>query len=123
VISFPFRFRALAVLAFAGSALAPAPWDTPATDRPSVIAVQMAPASVTLDPQSGSAGTLVTIRGTSVGNASKVLFSPDVEADFTVADVTTIRAFVPAGAKSGPVQVVTPTATLKSLEPFQVPNE
>ncbi len=118
-----FRFRALAVLACASSGLAPAPWDTPATHRPPAIAVQTAPASVTLDPQSGPAGTLVTITGASVGSASKVLFSPDVEADFTVADETTVRAYVPVGAKSGPVQVVTPTGTLKSMVPFQVPGE
>ncbi len=114
--------RVLALLACSGLAWVPAQQGIPVPDRPPAVAVQTASASVTLDPSAGSAGTPVMIKGTSLADATKVLFSPNVEADFTVIDETTLKANVPAGATSGPVQVVTPLRTLKSMQPFVVPT-
>jgi hypothetical protein len=120
MINFP-STRLLGVLAGATLAWVPAQRGPSVLDRPPAVAVQTAPASVSLEPPSGPAGTPVMVKGNGLAGASKVLFSPAVEADFTVVDETTLKATVPAGAKSGPVQVVTPKGTLKSMEPFQVP--
>jgi len=126
MINFPTRVAL--ILACTGLTWALAQRAAPVPDRPPATPVQTAPpapaapASITMDPHAGPAGTLVTVKGVGLNAATKVLFSPAVEADFTVIDETTVKTRVPAGAQSGPVQVVTPKGTLKSLEPFQVPG-
>ena len=69
-------------------------------------------------PSSGSVGTNVRILGMNLTGATSVTFN-GVAAKFAVAAPTEITASVPAGAITGPIQVITPTATLDSVV-FQV---
>ena len=77
------------------------------------------PPFVTSVPSSGAIGSTVRILGTDLAGATSVTFNGEA-ASFTVSAPTEIIASVPAGAISGIIQVVTPTATLASNVPFQV---
>lgn len=70
-------------------------------------------------PSSGSVGSEVRILGTDLTGATGVTFN-GVAATFIVAAPTEIVAIVPAGATSGSIEVVTPTATLASNVAFLV---
>jgi len=70
-------------------------------------------------PAIGMAGTAVRILGTDLTAASAVSFNGTAAA-FKVVSATEITTTVPAGATTGPVEVTTPSGTLKSL-PFQMP--
>ena len=70
-------------------------------------------------PASGPVGTLVTILGDNLTDATSVTFK-GIEATFTVVSSNEIDATVPDGAKTGTVQVVTSGSTLSSNVPFTV---
>lgn len=87
---------------------------------PPSVRAQTGAATFALEPQSGPPGTPVTLKGSGLGGVSKVLFSPNVEAAFSVVDDQTVTTAVPSGAQTGPVQAVTPAGVLTSMGPFQV---
>ncbi len=75
---------------------------------------------VEIIPISGSSGTLVTILGNNMQGTTSVAFD-GIAAKFTVVSATEITATVPPVAKTGAVEVETPTAKLYSNIEFQVP--
>jgi hypothetical protein len=75
--------------------------------------------SVKTVPIAANVGAKVTILGTLLTGATKVLFDV-LAATFTVVSSTEITAIVPAGASTGNLTVVTPTGTLTSNVPFRV---
>jgi uncharacterized repeat protein (TIGR03803 family) len=70
-------------------------------------------------PVLGRVGSAIRILGTNLSGTTSVSFN-GVPATFTIEVPTAIRAFVPLGATTGPVQVVTPSGTLTSNVSFQV---
>jgi Divergent InlB B-repeat domain len=77
------------------------------------------PAISGFSPASGTAGTSVTISGTSFSGATAVAFN-GVSATFTVSSDTAIQTSVPAGATSGALSVTTPGGTATSSGAFTV---
>jgi uncharacterized repeat protein (TIGR03803 family) len=71
-------------------------------------------------PASGRVGAGVRILGTDLTGATAVTFN-GIPSAFTVLSPSEITTTVPAGAITGTVQVVTPSATLSSSMPFVVP--
>jgi len=76
------------------------------------------PQVVSFDPPSGSVGTQVTIAGVGFMQTNGVGFGDNVPAQFTVNSDTEITAMVPAGAKTGPIGVVTKGGTTISSSTF-----
>ncbi|MGB9491221.1 MAG: choice-of-anchor tandem repeat GloVer-containing protein, partial [Terriglobales bacterium] len=70
-------------------------------------------------PTSAKTGTTIIIMGNNLTGATQVLFN-GIAAAFTVISSTEIEAIVPAGATTGPVTVVTPSGTLKTIVIFYV---
>ncbi len=70
-------------------------------------------------PTSGAVGATVEILGSDMTGATSVSFN-GTAATFTVVSRRLITATVPTGATTGEVQVVTPSRTLGSNEPFRV---
>jgi uncharacterized repeat protein (TIGR03803 family) len=71
-------------------------------------------------PSLGGVGATVTILGTNLTGATSVTFN-GVAASFTVASSgTALKATVPSGATTGPVQLVTPSGTLISNTTLRV---
>jgi hypothetical protein len=70
-------------------------------------------------PTRGKFGRSVLILGTNLPGSSGVTFN-GTPATFTIESPTAIKATVPSGATTGPVQVVTPSGTLTSNVNFQV---
>ncbi len=70
-------------------------------------------------PTSGKVGAAVKILGTNLTGATRVMFNGDAVV-FTVVSSSLITTSVPAGATTGPVEVVTPSHPLLSNVPFQV---
>lgn len=68
-------------------------------------------------PPNGPVGTVVTITGVSLVQASKVTFE-GVSASFTVVSDKEITATVPAGAKTGKIRVTTPGGIAVSTTDF-----
>ncbi|HEV2397351.1 MAG TPA: choice-of-anchor tandem repeat GloVer-containing protein [Candidatus Sulfotelmatobacter sp.] len=68
---------------------------------------------------SGAVGASVLILGNNLTGASSVTFN-GMAASFTVVSSTEITAAVPKGATTGPIEVITPTGTLKSNRQFAV---
>ncbi len=76
------------------------------------------PASITgFAPHLGDPGTPLTITGLNFLDASSVSFS-GVSAFFTVSSNSSIAAFVPNNAVSGPITVTTPAGSASSSLPF-----
>ncbi len=69
------------------------------------------PELTALSPQSGAAGTTVTLTGRNLTGARSVSFG-GVYTPFTVVDDTRITATVPPGSRTGPVYVDTPGGSL-----------
>jgi uncharacterized repeat protein (TIGR03803 family) len=74
---------------------------------------------VEIDPTSGKVGTVVKILGNNLADATSVTFN-GTPAVIEVFSKTVLTVTVPTGATTGPVQVVTPSATLTSNVPFRV---
>ncbi|HEV2381124.1 MAG TPA: choice-of-anchor tandem repeat GloVer-containing protein [Terriglobia bacterium] len=74
---------------------------------------------VETQPSSGRVESAVRILGTNLTGATSVTFN-GTAATFTVQSATAIKTTVPAGATTGPVQVVTPSGTLASNVNFRV---
>jgi uncharacterized repeat protein (TIGR03803 family) len=68
---------------------------------------------------SGKVGASIIILGTNLTGATSVSFN-GVAASFTVVSSTEIEATVPADATTGPITVVTPGGTLKTIVIFYV---
>jgi uncharacterized repeat protein (TIGR03803 family) len=81
---------------------------------------QVTPRILSFDPPSGSVGTQVTITGTGFTQTNGVGFGDNVPAEFMVNSDTQLTATVPAGAKTGPVGVVTKGGTAVSAAIFTV---
>src|ERR1700680_840814 len=77
------------------------------------------PVILSFSPTSGKVGDPVTIDGTGFTGASKVTFG-GVKATFTVVNDSQITTTVPAGAKTGKIQVTTPGGTATSATDFTV---
>jgi len=69
---------------------------------------------------SGKPGSDVIILGTNLTGATSVTFNYGDAAVFTIVSATEITTTVPAGAKSGYIQVTTPGGTLTTNSPFSV---
>jgi uncharacterized repeat protein (TIGR03803 family) len=82
------------------------------------LSVGLAPFVESLPPY-GVVGAAVRILGNNLTGTTSVTFN-GTSATFTVVSSTQISATVPAGAKNGTVQVVTPSGTLSSNVPFTV---
>jgi uncharacterized repeat protein (TIGR03803 family) len=78
------------------------------------------PQVLSFDPPSGSVGTQVTITGTGFTQTNGVGFGDNLPAQFTVNSDTQVTATVPAGAKTGPVGVLTKGGTAISSSTFTV---
>jgi hypothetical protein len=78
------------------------------------------PTLTALSPTSGGVGTAVTLSGTGLSGATAVRFNGTVQPAFTVVSDSEVTTTVPAGATSGPVQVVTPGGTATSAGSFTV---
>lgn len=74
---------------------------------------------VTTQPGSAGVAAPVNILGSSLKGATSVTFN-GAPAEFAVSSQYLIKAYVPSGATTGPVQVVTPGGTLTSNVPFRV---
>lgn len=79
------------------------------------------PQITSFSPESGSAGTIVTIDGESFTSATSVAFGGVPAASFKVDSYTGITATVPSSAKTGKIIVTTPGGTAASAGTFAVP--
>jgi hypothetical protein len=70
-------------------------------------------------PAAGKVGAEVGILGTALTGATSVAFN-GTPAKFSVSSSTLILAHVPAGAKTGSIEVTLPSGTLSSNVPFNV---
>jgi uncharacterized repeat protein (TIGR03803 family) len=70
-------------------------------------------------PAYGKPSAKIIIQGTNLTGASSVTFKGKA-ASFTVVSASEIQAIVPEGAKSGPIDVTTPSGTLASNVAFTV---
>jgi uncharacterized repeat protein (TIGR03803 family) len=70
-------------------------------------------------PPSGTEGATVIILGTNLMGVTEVSFN-GTPAKFAVVSATEMKTIVPAGAKTGTVEVTTPKGTLKSSRVFRV---
>ncbi len=92
-----------------------------------VVQTSSIPGITSVSPASGKAGDTVTITGSNFGASGTVLFSggfnqstgplPPVQASTTGWTATSITATVPAGAQSGPVQVINSTGMNSDVNP------
>jgi uncharacterized repeat protein (TIGR03803 family) len=80
---------------------------------------KVTPTLVSFSPPSGPVGTVVTITGTGLTQATKVTFN-QVSAGFTVNSDTQITATVPATATTGKIAVTTKGGTASSTTNFTV---
>ena len=93
---------------------------TPGGTRTSNKIFRVTPAILSFNPTSGSVGTHVTITGISFTGATKVTFGGVKATTFSVDSDTKITATVPAGAKTGKIQVTTSGGTATSPGVFTV---
>jgi uncharacterized repeat protein (TIGR03803 family) len=78
------------------------------------------PVILSFSPTSGAEGTPVIITGTSFTGATKVTFGGVRATTFSVDSDTQVTATVPAGAKTGKIQITTPGGTATSATNFTV---
>ncbi len=74
---------------------------------------------VSLSPTSGKVGSVIGIFGQGFTGATMVSFA-GTSAVYTIVSNTYIAAYVPGGAETGSVTVITPTVTLTSNKKFRV---
>jgi hypothetical protein len=102
------------------TAYAQGSYPTQSEKPPSANSATMAkPSIMALEPKMAAAGTEVTIKGSDFKEAKQVMFNGK-EAKFTVVNDSEIRATVPTGAKSGPIEILTPEGTVRSKTRFKV---
>jgi uncharacterized protein (TIGR03437 family) len=77
------------------------------------------PTVKTINPTSGVVGTVVTITGTGLTQATKVTFGGKA-GTFTVNSDSQITATVPTTAKTGKIEVTTPGGAASSATTFTV---
>lgn len=70
-------------------------------------------------PSFGKAGQVIGILGNNLTGSTEVSFN-GIPASFTVVSSTLIKATVPSGTATGPIEVTTPTGTLSSNVAFHV---
>lgn len=78
-----------------------------------------APTLSSFSPETGAAGTIVEIRGSNLGDLSRVSFS-GVRATFSVRSDSLVRAEVPSNAKTGQIEVTNSAGSDTTDESFQV---
>ncbi len=88
--------------------------------KTSYVTVTLPVAVTSFTPTSGPVGTVVSITGTSLGDATGVTFNGVAAAAFTAHSSTQISATVPDGAVTGKIQVTTPSGTAESVDLFSV---
>jgi hypothetical protein len=71
-------------------------------------------------PTSGKVGTVVTIAGTNLADATAVSFNGTAAMFTAEPSGSSIAATVPSGAKTGPITVTTPTGSATSAQSFRV---
>jgi uncharacterized repeat protein (TIGR03803 family) len=81
---------------------------------------RVTPQIFSFTPPSGPVGTVVTIKGAGLIQASKVTFGGVAATTFTVHSDSQITATVPTGAKTGRIDVATPGGTAASATSFTV---
>jgi len=86
----------------------------------SVQSAHILPKILDLDPSSGPVGTTVGIAGGGFAGTTMVKFGKTQATNFTVVSPALIQVVVPAGAKTGKVEVTTPNGTAVSPEKFTV---
>ncbi len=92
---------------------------TGSTTLSTIAIYDITPTSKSFTPASGPVGTVVTITGTGLAQATKVTFNK-VVATFTVVSDTEITAMVPAGATTGKIVVFTKGGSASSATNFTV---
>jgi len=78
------------------------------------------PKITNLDPSSGAVGTQVNIVGGGFAGTTSVAFGGVPTGNFVVVTPAMIQATVPAGAKTGKVEVITPNGAAASTQIFTV---
>jgi len=78
------------------------------------------PVITSFTPTQGPVGTHVTITGTGFTGVTAVRFNGVTTNNFTGVSDTTVTAYVPAGATTGPIAVTTPNGTGTSASNFTV---
>lgn len=111
-----FLFATVPTGALTGSVTVTTDGNTLTSNQP----FRVKPQVLSFNPPSGSVGTQVTITGTGFTQTNGVGFGDNVPAEFTVNSDTQVTATVPAGAKTGPVGVVTQGGTAVSSATFTV---
>ena len=92
---------------------------TGSTTLSTIATYDVTPTFKTFTPASGPVGTVVTITGTGLEQATKVTFNK-VVATFTVVSDTEITAMVPAGATTGKIVVFTKGGSATNATNFTV---
>ncbi|MCX2740613.1 IPT/TIG domain-containing protein [Pontibacter anaerobius] len=82
--------------------------------------VLFAPTIISFDPMQGPVGTVVTITGTYLQDASAVYFNGTPASNFLATSDTEVMVEVPAGATTGLITIDTPGGTATSADPFTV---
>jgi probable HAF family extracellular repeat protein len=80
----------------------------------------LAPTITGFTPSAGPVGTQVTITGTRLVSVASVKFNGVAAVTPNVVSAAQIKAVVPAGASSGPIQVITADGTGTSLASYKV---
>lgn len=80
-----------------------------------------APLITAFTPATGLVGTSVTITGTDLNGTTQVLFNSVAAASVSLISSTQVRAVVPTGATTGPIQIVTTHGNGSSSTDFIVP--
>ncbi|MBD0256937.1 MAG: IPT/TIG domain-containing protein, partial [Cytophagales bacterium] len=93
------------------------------TLRITVVDGQVAVSIAGFTPAAGPAGTVVTITGAHFTGATAVRFNGVAATEFQVLSAAEIKATVPAGATTGPIQVATPADTATSATAFTVQSK
>ncbi|HLZ42248.1 MAG TPA: choice-of-anchor tandem repeat GloVer-containing protein [Candidatus Sulfotelmatobacter sp.] len=82
--------------------------------------VHILPKVTSLDPLSGSVGTVVNVSGGGFSGTKKVTFGGVAASNFTTLSPSLIQATVPTGAVTGKVVVTTPNGSANSKQTFTV---
>ena len=81
---------------------------------------KVTPAITSFTPGSGPVGTVVTITGSGLTQASKVTFGGVVAPGFTINSDTKVTVTVPTGGKTGKIAITTPGGVSTSAATFTV---